>query len=346
MTDLKKKYHHLFSKSLSKLTKLHGDASNRIYYRAHFSDQSTAIIMQLPEGALSASEEITNFKGKKTEIPFLNIANFLEKNNIPIPKVLHFSPEDKCILLEDLGDITMGSLIANAPAATRKKWYTQAIDLLIQLQSIPIHDPRNCYALMRSFDETLYNWEFDHFFEYGIEKRLNIPIAKEDKKIMLEWSRSISNQLAQLQPVLVHRDFQSRNLMVSQDKLKLIDFQDALLGPSLYDLVALLRDSYIELDNSLLDSLLHYYCDKTSIGHFEAFLTIFDTLTIQRKLKDAGRFVYIDRVKGNDSFLKFIPTSLRYVHTSLKRQKEFYPLYDSLKKYIPEWSEEACSCVR
>jgi N-acetylmuramate 1-kinase len=346
-----KKYQKILSQSLQHdieditLDRLHGEASNRIYYRAtlqaSWKGQSTYIIMQLPEGALSASEEITNFKGTMTELPFLNIQSFLEKNAIPVPHVIDFVAAERCLILEDLGDITMESVVSSADTATQTAWYQKAIDLLIEWQALPIGKPDDCYALKRSFDETLFNWEFDHFFEYGIEKRLHKIIQPADKKTLDEWRRGLSQQLAQLQTTLVHRDFQSRNLMVVGDQLKIIDFQDALLGPSVYDLVALLRDSYVELDPALLKNLLAYYCEKSEIENLTAFMKIFDIMTVQRKLKDAGRFVYIDQVKGNPHFLKSLPVSLRYVQSALERQTELAPFYTILKKYVPEWSPKS-----
>ena len=340
-------YRHILSHHLKgdpgsfTVDKLHGDASNRIYYRATLSDQSTYIIMQLPEGSLSASEEITNFQGKKEELPFLNVSNFLKKYNIPVPQILHYSPEDRCLLLEDLGNTSLESIALEAHEKTKIDWYKKAINLLIQFQKLPTRDPQGCYALMRSFDETLLNWEFDHFFEYGIEKRLKIKIKEEDLKILKEWSRNMSQKLTQLPQVLVHRDFQSRNLMLVNDNFKLIDFQDALLGPDVYDIVSLLRDSYVELDPKTFDTLFNYYCQQKNITPTTDFLKTFDRMTLQRKLKDTGRFVYIDQVKGNSSFLKSIPPSLRYVQTALERQKEFSPFYKCLKKYVPEWSKGA-----
>jgi aminoglycoside/choline kinase family phosphotransferase len=120
-----------------------------------------------------------------------------------------------------------------------------------------------------------------------------------------------------------------------------IDFQDALLGPRQYDLVALLRDSYVELDRPLIDEMLALYLSAfvaeggqpLDAGEFAAF---FDLLTVQRKLKDAGRFVFIDRVKKNPSFLAHIPASLRYVRAALARRPELAPVAEILARHVPE----------
>jgi len=113
-----------------------------------------------------------------------------------------------------------------------------------------------------------------------------------------------------------HRDYQSRNIMVLDGgEQAVIDFQDALLGPRQYDLVSLLRDSYVTLDQQFIGRMVRRYLVVTAGGGGAEmdegqFREVFDLLTIQRKLKDAGRFVYIDRVKGNPDFLRFVPVAL------------------------------------
>jgi aminoglycoside/choline kinase family phosphotransferase len=123
--------------------------------------------------------------------------------------------------------------------------------------------------------------------------------------------------------------------MVQGEKLRVIDFQDALLGTAAYDLVGLLRDSYVALSNSLLDELVDYHAGKA--GHDAAsFRALFDLQTVQRKLKDSGRFVFIDRVKKNQSFLIHIPNSLAYVANAFSRQPDLAPLQEILSRYLPE----------
>ena len=124
--------------------------------------------------------------------------------------------------------------------------------------------------------------------------------------------------------------------MIKDGELKLLDFQDALRGPYVYDLVALLRDSYVELPAELVDELVTYFSERTE-RNAKTVRRDFDRMTVQRKLKDAGRFVYIDRVKGNPDFLQFIPSSLRYVRSALAQLPEGPALHDFLKPYVPEW---------
>lgn len=325
-----------------KWVKLHGDASNRTYFRGTHPDGSTQILMQLPPGPLSVSEEITNLQARPTELPFLNIAQFLKKKGIPVPEVLETNLDEGKIFLEDLGNQTLGKLIQGGDEETQQHWYQKAIDLLIQLQNL--NDPeKSCVAFQRSFDETLLNWEFDHFLEYGIEARLSKKLSEKERETFTQLTRPISQTLAKLPQVFTHRDFQSRNLMVQGERLRLIDFQDALLGPPIYDLVSLLRDSYVELNLSLRTRLIDYYWSHSQKAHQlfkgrEELAKIFNWMTIQRKLKDAGRFVYIAQVKKNRSFLPYLPASLKYVAEALEREKSLEPLWEFLKKQVPEYS--------
>ncbi|MBI4374056.1 MAG: phosphotransferase [Deltaproteobacteria bacterium] len=325
-----------------RLLKLHGDASYRTYFREIDDQGRTRIIMQLPEGKSSVSEEITNLHPPPEEPPFLNIARYLKNHRIPVPEVLGFDPIKRQIFLEDLGDETFEKKSSGLTEIRRIGLYRKTIDLLVDFQSLMEKPDPTCIAFQRSFDPTLYNWEFDHFLEYGIEARIGKRLEEQEGKIFTEETRRISGALAELPKTLVHRDFQSRNLMCQGEKLRLIDFQDALVGPLPYDLVALLRDSYINLPWPTVESLIDYYLKAKKekggvVPGASQFGKMFDWLTIQRKLKDAGRFVYIERVKGNASFLKHIPSSLESVRSALSRQPELGRLNQLLVRYVPEF---------
>jgi len=146
--------------------------------------------------------------------------------------------------------------------------------------------------------------------------------------------------------VFTHRDYHSRNLMVREKsvngtRLGVLDFQDALMGPATYDLASLLRDAYIALDEPLVDDLIACYLGRmagsmavgTDAGKFRR---LFDLTSIQRNLKAAGRFVYIDRVKHNPKFLADIPRVLGYVRQNLAKYPELATLRKHLTTYVPE----------
>ncbi|MBI4411027.1 MAG: phosphotransferase [Deltaproteobacteria bacterium] len=325
------------------LHKLSGDASYREYYRLRFDNGKTFMVMKMPAGPSSVSEEITKTSKQIDELPFINVQHYLKSLSLPVPDILAYSKKDGLLILEDLGDVTLEKTVRDLPSAQRTAWYQKALDLLALLQkksrAVP---PKDCVAIYRTFDANLLNWEFDHFLEYGIEDRLQIKVPATDKKKFAELTRTITKKIVQMPQGFVHRDFQSRNLMVQNDSLRLIDFQDALMGPLLYDLVALLRDSYIELSPAEIEGLQEFYVKKIDNDHpyhakIKAIRNDFDLITIQRKLKDTGRFQFIKTVKKNDSFLKSVPASLRYVKQALERQTEYAELLQVIGKYLPEF---------
>jgi aminoglycoside/choline kinase family phosphotransferase len=200
---------------------------------------------------------------------------------------------------------------------------------------------QHCLAFHRSFDVPLLMWEFDHFLEYGIEARRGRPMTDEGRREIRRGFEKIAELLAGQPRVFVHRDYHSRNLMVDGARLGVIDFQDALMGPATYDLASLLRDAYIELDEALIDRLINRYLDQLAPqrqlwANREAFRCLFDFTSIQRNLKAAGRFVYIDRVKGNSKFLADIPRTLGYVRRNLLKYPELSALRTQLACYVPE----------
>jgi len=193
-------------------------------------------------------------------------------------------------------------------------------------------------AFGRAFDVPLLMWEFDHFLEYGIEQAGGNLITKQDREQVRNAFLSIAETLAKEPRCLTHRDYHSRNLMIHQARVWVLDFQDALMGPAVYDLASLLRDSYVKLDEDLIDELLDYYqqqresLDGTKPDR-SSFRRLFDLMSIQRNLKAAGRFVYIDVVKKNDRFLQYVPQTLGYVKRNLEKYQELEPLKLLLGRY-------------
>lgn len=319
------------------LQKLHGDASYRTYYRANLTDGRSFIVMQMPAGKSSASEEITNFAGAPGELPFINVQRYLAGLGLPVPRIYTYNDTDRLMLIEDLGDGLMARQVELAPEPERLAWYGRALELLLRLQEeTREHPSKECVASLRSFDARLLNWEFDHFREYGIEARAGRPMPDADRECFEQETRAITGQIERMPYGFTHRDFQSRNLLIRDDRFYLIDFQDALQGPRAYDLVALTRDSYVKLADDTVDILVRRYAERIG-ADAAAVRREYDLVTVQRKLKDAGRFVFIDRVKGNPNFLQYIPTSLDYVRAAMARLPECRKLSELLLRYVPEW---------
>ncbi|MCX7957470.1 MAG: phosphotransferase, partial [Deltaproteobacteria bacterium] len=222
--------------------------------------------------------------------------------------------------------------------------YRDAITLLVRLKYHTFKNmDKGCIAFLRKFDYDLYMWEFEHFIEYGIEERNGKKMNESDKNILRNYFSDISKKLEALSDTFTHRDYQSRNLMIKNGNYYIIDFQDALISSPAYDIVALLRDSYICFDEKIINEFIELYVSELNSNglttNLEDFRQLFNLQTIQRKLKDGGRFVFIDRVKNNPSFLPYIPNSFRYAALSMQKMPLFKELYNLLSKYVPEFRE-------
>ncbi|OQW32245.1 MAG: hypothetical protein A4E19_19615 [Nitrospira sp. SG-bin1] len=331
---------------LKTLTPLAGDASNRRYYRAALAGgpPDSVIVMQLaePEGFKQSEEAVSGGLHQVSELPFVNVMSHLVNVNVPVPRLHYHDQSAGLLYLEDFGDVTLADAVRQADAPSIEVRYKQAIDVLVQMQvgATTPADP-GCVAFHRSFDVPLLMWEFDHFVEYGIVARRGTPLPDEDAAAITREFEWIAELLAGQPRVFTHRDYHSRNLMVDGLRLGVIDFQDALMGPATYDLASLLRDAYIRLDEALVDDLLEYFLDQLAQRRFvwtnrAAFRRLFDLTSIQRNLKAAGRFVYIDRVKGNPKFLADIPRVLSYVRRNLEKYPELETLRTHLVRHVPE----------
>ena len=165
-------------------------------------------------------------------------------------------------------------------------------------------------------------------------------LPDEDRRRIRAEMQKIAEQLATQQTVFTHRDYHSRNLMVQDERIRVIDFQDALMGPATYDLASLLRDSYLSLDQELSDELIVRYLEGMAKAGAPLnpmqFMRLFDLTSIQRNLKAAGRFVYILLEKNNDRFMPYVPRTLANVKRNLEKYQGLHTLRAALARYVPE----------
>jgi aminoglycoside/choline kinase family phosphotransferase len=321
-----------------RVERLPGGAGNRTYFRVHGLTGNPAVVMELPADPVKSEEASKDHVHE--ELPFLNVHRYLENIGVRVPRLLLDAADDGFLVIEDLTDRTLERALLEG--GNRTKIYSDAIDQLARLRAHAEANPDpGCLAWKRAFDYDLYHWEFEHFIEYGLLGRGAKPSDAELQTLRRHFAR-VALELSKAPRSFTHRDYQSRNIMVlPSGEQVVIDFQDALQGPRQYDLVALLRDSYVELDRPLIDAMLQRYAqqfEKEGGGHIDVaeFTAFFDLLSVQRKLKDAGRFVFIDQVKKNPSFLVHIPSSLHYVRDALKRRPELREVQEILVRYVPE----------
>jgi aminoglycoside/choline kinase family phosphotransferase len=324
----------LTGSSIVSVAEMPGGASTRRYFRVELASK-TAVAMFVPEGG--KPEEIAK-DGARQRWPFLEVRDLLDASGVDVPALYAEDQKSGWLLLEDLGDDTLANyLVRNEPA--RERLYRRAVTDLARAQK-QLHElPPDSIIATRAFDADLLRWEIDHFREWGLEARGH-HLSPEDRATFDEVASRLANRIAGWPRGFVHRDYQSRNLMVRPaESLCWIDFQDALLGPRVYDLVALLNDSYQTFDRVFVVARLHEYAEAMGIEDRDEIVEQFDYVTVQRKLKDAGRFVFIERKKGNDSFLRFVSPTIRKVSEALSRlaprDTDMKALQSLLKRTLP-----------
>ncbi|HEY3304842.1 MAG TPA: phosphotransferase [Candidatus Binatia bacterium] len=334
---------------LVSLIPLAGDASSRRYYRARLesaASPASLIVMQLAGSSLPlSSEELAIFREPPKELPFLNVQRFLRQISVRVPELYGAWGDEGILLLEDLGDRPLWDVVQGLPDSEILSWYEKALDqlLLIQVEGTRQNKDASCIAFQQCFDFRLYMWEFDHFIEYGLEKRPGGRIGDGDKKKLRESFEEMARFLAALPPCLSHRDYHSWNLMVREGDIAVIDFQDALLAPPQYDLASLLNDRETDrvirpdLENRLID----YYLEKRAAmggtrANRDEFVEGYILSVLQRDFKVVGRFYYLDLVKGKPGYKKYIPPTLK----RLKRNLERVPRFKSLLPILAAEFEE------
>lgn len=298
-----------------------GGASTRRYLRVELADGRSAVAMFVPD---ARPEEVTTAGTEAARWPFLEVASLLRERGVRVPEIFGESCEEGLLLIEDLGDETLAVFLERSPELRADIYRTAVVDLANAQRALS-DLPQSSVVRTRAFDEALLRWELDHFREWGLDA-IDKALSAEDLAVWNAIADRLARRIASWPRGFVHRDYQSRNLMVKrrQDgsgELVWIDFQDALLGPSAYDLVALLNDSYQSFDRAFREARLDEYAAARGLDRAgrEALGREVDVITVQRKLKDAGRFIFIDRVKKNPSFLPYFEPSIAKVNDALGR---------------------------
>ncbi len=318
-------------------TAMTGGASTRRYFRLVLPGGASAVAMFVPEGG--RAEEVSKLSASE-RWPFLEVRELLAARGVDVPAIVAEDCPRGWIILEDLGDDTLANYLLRNPDEKRVL-YTRAVEDLARAQAALATLPRESVIASRGFDEELLRWEIDHFREWALDARGN-ALPPGDRAAFDGIADRLARRIAHWPRGFTHRDYQSRNLMVRPGgKIAWIDFQDALLGPRVYDLVALLNDSYQEFYRDFVEARLDEFAARAGLdaaGRIELGHE-FDRVTVQRKLKDAGRFVFIDRVKNNPSFLRFVAPTVAKVKRALAHLKgdaDMEKLNDILDRTLPD----------
>jgi len=305
---------------------LTGDASDRRYYRI------------LPHDADSFVLAVYGAPFAYRDLPFVNTAELFAAMPVPVPRILGHADDLGILALEDLGDVTLQAHLGSAPAARHAQLYRQAVAIIeiFQRRGRELAD-RQYLPYGVSFDVEKLTWELDFFVRHFLEGYRDVALTPAERTALGEECAAIVRELAAEPPVLCHRDYHSRNLMWCDGRLCIIDFQDARLGPDTYDLVSLLRDSYVDLPEETVAELIAYFLALTGrSGEAAEFRRRFDLMALQRNLKALGTFGYQTAARRNPVYIQYIPRTLMYARENLHRYDRFSRLAAVLGAHVEE----------
>jgi len=306
---------------------LTGDASDRRYFRILLQDAPSVVLSLY--AAPFAFESLS----------FVNVARLFAEMPVPIPTVIGHADELGVLALQDLGDVTLQAHLGAATPTQHAALYREAVSLIATMQTRGAElasDEYLPYGI--AFDVEKLTWELDFFTRHFIEAYRGVTIPAESRTALKEEFDQIVRTLAAEPRVLCHRDYHSRNLMLHEGRLYIIDFQDARMGPDTYDLVSLLRDSYVDLPEQTVSELMAYFLALKGVRETEqTFSERFHLMALQRNLKALGTFGYQTTARRNPVYIQYIPRTLRYVRDNLERLPAFGRLRELLAAHVDEF---------
>lgn len=287
-----------------------GDASPRQYYRIHLTDQSYIAMLALGDHADVG--------------PFLKIAQVWGQAGLEVPKIIAADQAQGFILLSDFGD---DLLLQKLNQHNVDQYYSKALE---QLELLRVQKSSTDYTYPY-FDKTFIEMELNIFNQWCLDKLLGLDWQNE-KNVLSTVYEQLVHYCATQPQVVIHRDYHSRNIMVLKNQqLGIIDFQDAMIGPITYDWVSLTKDCYIEWPETKVQSFLEQYyrscqAHQVSLPSFSVFQLWFDMVGLQRHLKVMGVFSRLYLRDHKPAYLAAMPRIMTYISQMADRYSELKEL--------------------
>ncbi len=310
--------------SVASLRLASADASFRRYFRIDAQPTGSCIIMDAPPD-------------KEDCQPFVKVAGLMAEAGLPAPRVLAWDQAAGFMLLSDLGAKTMMEVIAPPaavdaiaqPTQAHYELYVQAIDALVrwQLSSKP--------GVLPPYDDALLSRELALFPDWYVAQHRSFALDATQQNVLSDAFKHIkASNLQSLggAQVFVHRDYMARNLMVSDGKLGVLDFQDAVYGPITYDIASLMRDAFLTWEEDfVLDITVRYWQQARKAGlpvgdDFGEFYRAVEWMGLQRHLKILGIFARLTLRDGKPKYLADTPRFIKYVRAAAARYRQLGPL--------------------
>ena len=292
------------------LTTASADASFRRYFRVHVADK-TLIAMDAPPTHESCA-------------PFVQVAQLLAEAGLNAPNVLAQDLAQGFLLLSDLGDDTY---LSKLNEKTAPELYKNATDALIKMQGISVT------GVLPNYDAAMLGREMQLFPDWYVTQHLKTTLTPEQQVVLNNTFKLLSENILAQGQVFVHRDYHSRNLMLTtENNPGILDFQDAVYGAISYDLVSLLKDAYIGWDEEqVIDWAVRYWQPAKKAGlpipdDFSEFYRDFEWMGAQRHIKVLGIFARLSHRDGKHNYLNDMPIVMAYLRKVCERYVELRPM--------------------
>ncbi len=305
-----------------KRSKIAGDGSDRTWYRLTSASDKHSIIL--------VDHGIRQQAGTTEADSFVSIGRHLYNNGIPVPKIHHADPFSGLVFMEDLGDTHLQSSVQESEITNDiYPIYRKIIDLLItmSIQGYRDFDPNWTYQTQAYDKAMILEKECRYFVEAFLNGFMMQNLQYDDYQD--EFNMLAENTLCWGINGFMHRDFQSRNIMIKEGQCYFIDFQGGRFGPIQYDLASLLIDPYValppSLQNGLLEDCAHLYESKTAVSK-EKFIKGYRYCAVSRNLQILGAFGFLSRVKKKQFFAQYIPKALNALKLNIRYfQRDEFP---------------------
>ncbi|MDH5433606.1 MAG: phosphotransferase [Gammaproteobacteria bacterium] len=304
-----------------KLITVSGDASFRRYFRFEHNNATYIAVDAPPQ--------------HEDNHAFERAAKILWDNQLNVPEILAIDLESGFMLLSDLGDDLYLSHLTDDSA---DQLYHQAIDNIIKMQCIAV----DSISHIPPYDDAELQFEMSLFTDWLIPHHLKMDLTSGEQKLIQQTFAKLCDSAKAQPQYFVHRDYHSRNLMLTdRNNPAIIDFQDAVLGPVSYDLVSLLKDSYIGWPEEKIDGWCRYYYQQARNADlidfdYAQFIRYFDLMGMQRQIKILGIFCRLFYRDGKDGYLKDMPLTFNYLSKAALRYNDYHDFYDFLMSKVKD----------
>jgi aminoglycoside/choline kinase family phosphotransferase len=321
---------------LGDLVALRGDVSTRRFWRVGISNASnappSAIVIDLgPEDLPLYARELKMYPKPLPEPPWINLHRYLTALNAPVPDLYHWSARDRILMVEDVGSLSLFEAARTEPAKAADLYRDAVRELMRFHVDGTSRVDRDCMAFEVAYDERLFAWEMNRSDELG----LAAAVPGADARTIEADVASLARELGALPRVFSHRDFHGNNLFlqgaIASPKIRIIDFQDALMAPAAQDLAVLLttRNTGELISAATEERLLDFYFAGlirravTSMSR-EDFLRSYSMCVLQHALKCIGLFVSLER-EGKHEYAAYTPHAIAQARRMLARLTREFP---------------------